>query len=281
MTTRRQRSDRRLRAPLRSPGRPGVARRAERMRFWAAIAAGRTSEDAGRDAGVPPVVGSRWFREAGGMPPTHLAPSAALPSARCFSFVEREEIALLRVQGRGVRAIARCVGRAPSTISRELRRNAATRHGGFEYRTLSRAVACRSLCAPAQGIEAGEQRGAASLRRRPIGGPDRAGRWHRGARPAPGRAPALDEAPVGPAPAPAVGASLERPAQISARLRIDFPGDEAMRISHEAIHQSLYVQGRGGLRRELSACLRSGRARAASPAPAPADGASPPFRPRS
>ena len=122
MTTRGRRSDRRLRAPLWSPGRPGVARRAELVRFWAAIAAGRTSEDAARDVGVSPVVGSRWFREAGGMPPTHLALSAALPSGRCLSFAEREEIALLRVQGRGVRAIARCVGRAPSTISRELRK---------------------------------------------------------------------------------------------------------------------------------------------------------------
>ena len=50
------------------------------------------------------------------------------------------------------------------------------------------------------------------------------------------------------------------PEQISHRLRIDFPHDESMRISHEAIYQALYVQGRGALRRELSACLRTGRA---------------------
>jgi IS30 family transposase len=50
------------------------------------------------------------------------------------------------------------------------------------------------------------------------------------------------------------------PEQISRRLRLDFPADEMMRISHEAIYQALYVQGRGGLRRELSACLRTGRA---------------------
>lgn len=41
---------------------------------------------------------------------------------------------------------------------------------------------------------------------------------------------------------------------------VDFPDDESMRISHEAIYQALYVQGRGALRRELTACLRSGRA---------------------
>ena len=50
------------------------------------------------------------------------------------------------------------------------------------------------------------------------------------------------------------------PEQISARLRLDFPDDESMRVSHEAIYQSLYVQGRGALRRELTACLRTGRA---------------------
>src|SRR5271169_3206574 len=50
------------------------------------------------------------------------------------------------------------------------------------------------------------------------------------------------------------------PEQIAQRLRHDFPGDETMQISHEAIYQALYVQGRGGLRRELTACLRTGRA---------------------
>lgn len=50
------------------------------------------------------------------------------------------------------------------------------------------------------------------------------------------------------------------PQQISERLRIDFPDDESMRISHEAIYQALYIQGRGALRRELTACLRTGRA---------------------
>ena len=50
------------------------------------------------------------------------------------------------------------------------------------------------------------------------------------------------------------------PEQIAARLVEDFPDDESMRISHEAIYQALYVQGRGGLRRELTACLRTGRA---------------------
>jgi IS30 family transposase len=50
------------------------------------------------------------------------------------------------------------------------------------------------------------------------------------------------------------------PEQIARRLPRDFPDDESMRISHEAIYQALYVQGRGALRRELTACLRTGRA---------------------
>lgn len=133
-TAKRRASDRAGRAKMRSPGRPPVARDAERRRFWEAIAAGRSSEDAAEAAGVSPAVGTRWFREAGGMPPSHYRPSSTPPSGRFLCFAEREEIAILRAQGLGVREMARRLDRAPSTISRELRRNAATRSGGFEYR---------------------------------------------------------------------------------------------------------------------------------------------------
>ena len=115
---------------MRSPGRPPVSRREHRQRFWAAIRRGLTSEDAAAEAGVSQPVGTRWFREAGGMAPITQAPL----SGRYLSFTEREEIALLRAQKCGVRESARRLGRSPSTISRELRRNAATRGGGFEYR---------------------------------------------------------------------------------------------------------------------------------------------------
>jgi IS30 family transposase len=50
------------------------------------------------------------------------------------------------------------------------------------------------------------------------------------------------------------------PQQIAQRLHLDFPHNESTRISHEAIYQALYVQGRGALKRELVACLRIGRA---------------------
>ena len=134
MSIRKRRSDRSGRAPLSSPGRPPVAGRDERQRFWAAIAVGMASEDAAVGAGVPQALGTRWFRKAGGMPPKMFALSAKPLSSRYLSFMEREEIGLLRAQGLTMQEVARRLGRAASTISRELRRNAATRSGGLEYR---------------------------------------------------------------------------------------------------------------------------------------------------
>ena len=99
--------------------------------FWEQIAKGMLPEEASAVAGVAQAVGGRWFRNAGGMPPFDINKQ---PSGRYLCFAEREEIALLRAQGQGVREIARAVGRDPATISRELRRNAATRSGKIEYR---------------------------------------------------------------------------------------------------------------------------------------------------
>jgi DNA-binding CsgD family transcriptional regulator len=137
MNAKTRRSDQARRAKMRSPGRPPVLHRSERRPFWRAIAEGCSSEDAALKAGVSQPVGTRWFRECGGMPPSHLAVSAPLPTGRYLSLTEREQIALLRVRGEGVREIARQLERAASTISRELRRNATTRSGGFEYRAVT------------------------------------------------------------------------------------------------------------------------------------------------
>lgn len=82
-------------------------------------------------------VGNRWFRSSGGMPPTHLSPLAAPLKRRILTFREREDIALECARGAGIRAIARKLGRSPSTISREIRRNSATRSGDFDYRATS------------------------------------------------------------------------------------------------------------------------------------------------
>ena len=111
--------------------RPGSVRHARSSgRSGVKIADGFASEEAAIACGVSGPVGSRWFRERGGMPSIQLTPL----SGRYLSFAEREEIALLTERGLGVRAVARSLGRAPSTISRELRRNAATRGGRVEYR---------------------------------------------------------------------------------------------------------------------------------------------------
>src|SRR4051812_49644950 len=106
----RRRSDRALRAKCPSPGRPGVARREERRHFWALIAAGQSSWDAAIGVEVSEAVGSRWFREAGGMPPSTLRRSSKPLSARYLSLSEREEIALWRAQGDGVGGGARRLG---------------------------------------------------------------------------------------------------------------------------------------------------------------------------
>ena len=100
------------------------------VRSGGLIAAGVTTEDAAAAVGVSTPVAARWFRHAGGMPPISLDE----PTGRYLSFAEREEIALLKAQDHGVREIARRIGRDPSTISRELRRNAATRAGQRVYR---------------------------------------------------------------------------------------------------------------------------------------------------
>jgi IS30 family transposase len=250
-TPRSRRSDRAGRAPIRSPGRPTAGRREHRRAFWKAIARGLSSEDAALEAGVSQPVGTRWFRENGGMPPSNLEPQ----SGRYLSFAEREEIALLHARRIGVREIALQIGRSPSTISRELRRNAATRSGGFEYRASTaqwhadrkaRRPKLAKLATHDKLREYVQERLAGAITATngtSIGGPDV--RWN-GRRHGPRRDRRW--------------AASWSPEQISNRLRIDFPEDESMRISHEAIYQALYVQGRGALRRELVACLRTGRA---------------------
>jgi hypothetical protein len=117
-------------------GRPPIARREHRVRFWTAIARGATTDEASVQAGVSDTVGSRWFGQAGGMPPLSLVP----PSGRYLSFADREEIAILRAQQHGVREIARQLGRPPSTISRELERNTSVNGYRVHYRATTAQV---------------------------------------------------------------------------------------------------------------------------------------------
>lgn len=115
-----------MRGKIWSPGQPSTALRENRVRFWQAIGGGPSTEDAPGDAGVSPAVGSRWFRDAGGMPALDLAPV----SGPYLSFAEREEIAILHAQHVGVREIARRLGRSPRRRSvvrcAAMRRLAAT-----------------------------------------------------------------------------------------------------------------------------------------------------------
>ena len=127
---RRQKQVREYRGQIPSPGRPTVAWREDRVGFWAAIARGVKTEDAAVEAGVSSPVAFRWFRHAGGVNPG----LPATVSGRYLSSADREEIALWRAQQVGVREIARRLGRSPSTISRELRRNASTRTYRLDYK---------------------------------------------------------------------------------------------------------------------------------------------------
>jgi IS30 family transposase len=145
----------------------------------------------------------------------------AEPSRRFLSISDREEIAVLRGHV-SAREIARRLNRAPSTIVRELQRN--TPRPGRYRAVLAQARADHRAERPKPSKLVSCEALRAYVQEK-LGGPER---WS--------------------------------PEQIAHRLKVDFPDDERMRISHEAIYQALYVQGRGGLRRELTACLRTGRA---------------------
>lgn len=239
------------RGAMHSPGAPSLRREIER-RFWKQIATGITSESAAALAGVSQAVGTRWFRYRGGMPLFMSNPI----SGRYLSFAEREEIALLSVQDIGVREIARRIGRSPSTVSRELTRNAATRAGRLEYRaSVVQWKAERFAKRPKPAKLATNLRLHDYVQYRLEGKVHDAGSCEI----------------AGPQQAPFKGRNKPHrsdrkwvngwsPEQIANRLQIDFPDDESMRISHEAIYQALYIQGRGALKRELVGCLRTGRA---------------------
>src|SRR5271154_5272384 len=170
MNIRKRRSDRSGRVRLFSPGRPPVAGREERRRFWAAIAAGAASEDAAAGVGVPQAVGTRWFRKAGGMPPSMFGLLAKPLSGRYLSFTEREEIALLRVQGYSIQEVARRLGRAGGIDN--LQRAAAQRRHPKRRPRLScddSTMARRARCSPPQAGEACAQRDVKNLCRGTVG----------------------------------------------------------------------------------------------------------------
>src|SRR6267142_2805647 len=208
------------------------AGRAVLRQFWLLIREGFLRDEAGQRAGFGKKTGQKWFGQAGGVVPAYVTQQS---SGRYLSFAEREEIHAGVERGESIRLIARNLGRAPSSVLRELRRNmwhqmyrARHRHGvpvtkPWNYR-------------PSQAHA-------------------RAERMAR--RPKPAKLAThlmLREL---------VQAKLEQrlsPLQISIELHQQFPYNPEMWVSHEAIYQSIYVQGRGALRRELAVHLRTGRA---------------------
>jgi IS30 family transposase len=188
--------------------------------IWRRIETGEATAVIAAAVGCSPATVSGLLRRTGGLrPQARRGPRAQSPSGRRLSFAEREEISRGLQAGESLRRIAARLGRAPSTISREVARN----DGRPGYRAWRAAVATQRRA------------------RRP-----RIGKLAANAR--------LREV--------VERLLLERwsPQQIARRLVLDHPDDGAMRVSHETIYRSLFIQGRGALRRELTACLRSGRA---------------------
>jgi transposase, IS30 family len=136
-----------------------------------------------------------------------------------LSCTEREEVSRHLSHGHSLRAVAKLLGRAPSTVSREVKANG----GRLAYRAFQgeESATIRSR-RPREVKLVANTRLRREVEHRLIQ------RWS--------------------------------PQQISARLRDDFPVDKSMRVSHETIYQTLYIQARGALRKELTACLRTERA---------------------
>lgn len=217
--------------------RPGPLPSTVRL-FWSLVGREPSIDAAALAAGVSPGTGWQWFVNAGGVKPKF--DSASRKYTR-LTFVEREEIGLAVAAQEPIRSIAKRLGRAPSTISREIKRNSSD--GRNKYRPQFR------FGAPWRG----------GPLRRPHYFPSAAqGRAQRNARRPHPRKLATNTR---------LHAQVQTwlkdflsPEQIARQLMMEFPDDLEMRVSHETIYQSIYVQGKGNLRRELHTCLRTGRA---------------------
>jgi IS30 family transposase len=202
-------------------GRPGRKRRLVlEDEYWKLIRAGVGTVEACRRLGIGRTTGYYWRAQRGGLPRTVLAEDSR--SGRFLSLPERERIAVLREQGCGVRDIAGRLGRSPSTISRELRRNITGGDDGV-YRP-----------------------GLAHSRAR-----ERARRTRRGIF---ARLPELRSVVQ-------AKLELQwSPEQIAAWLRRAYPARPEWHVCHETIYQGLYFGGADGLSRQFTRHLRTGRA---------------------
>ena len=188
----------------------------ERKRIISLVADGMSARDVAREVARSTGMVHRVMKEVGGV-----ARRAEWdPSPARLSAGEREEIRAGLDAGKSFRSIAKALGRAPSTVCREVNANGG-RSNYSGWRAHRRA--CELARRPKVAKLAGNPRLRAQVEV-----------W-------------LEH-------------ELWSPTQISARLRVEYPDDPMMRVSPETIYQSLYVQGRGALRKELASCLRTGRA---------------------
>ncbi len=211
--------------------------RVVQRQFWRAVREGASTEAASLMAGVAKRTGQRWFREAGGMAPLSLVDFAG---SRYLDLFEREQIAAGLHRGLTMTQIAVGLGRSTSTITREVKaqmRHRRSRRVGFAGRLVGIDWVTDWEYSPTRAQHAAEV--ASSRARAKIS-----------------KLAANDRLRV------EVQDRLRddhSPEQIARRLRVDFPDDPEMWVSHETIYQALYVQGRGALKRELTAHLRTGR----------------------
>jgi IS30 family transposase len=211
--------------------------------FWDQIRAGVSTAEAAAAVGVSEHAGRSWVAQRGGVKPrlSKLITAGARPR---LTQGERVEIQVGVGRNESLRSIGRRLGRPASTIKRELDRTVRNRYDGRKsgYRRKERFGANQS------GMDARVCYDALAAERLAA---------QRGRRPKPGKL--------------GTDVRLRRevqtrlrlrhsPQQIARRLRCDFPDDPEMWVSHEAIYQAIYVQGRGALRRELHQCLRTKRA---------------------
>lgn len=211
--------------------------------FWEQVRVVGSPYDAAVAAGVSRNAGWKWFRDAGGVKPRVSTPKTDGPRPR-LTLQDRIEIQVGVGRDESLRSIGKRLGRPASTIKRELDRNVANRYDGRKsgYRRKAAFGARQSGSSSTVRYDAlAAERTAVKRARRPklckLATNDRL----------------RDEVQTR-------LKSLDSPAQIANRLPIDFPVEPEMWVSHEAIYQAIYVQGRGALRRELHQCLRTKRA---------------------
>ena len=214
--------------------------------FWEQIRNGLSPGDAGVAVGVSATCGRRWFGEAGGVKPHVSKPNTSGLRPR-LTLEDRIEIQAGVHANESLRSIGLRIGRPASTIKREIDHNNELRARKNNART--------SGYRRKHAFGARQSGKTATVQYRAMAAHDRSADR--------ARRPKLSLLANNDMLRREVQSRLElrhSPEQIALRLRVDFPDDPEMWVSHEAIYQALYVQGRGALRRELHMCLRTKRA---------------------